>query len=147
MLQEIYYNWFNKESAALSRLHEIKVRVAAEHLRPLARQHSPPSQQPNKRPRHNNKKEIRTRVTKTIERTGISNKDNVQTEMNMTIADPIALGIVDRVALRQHDTFFSLETTINGDNALSPLNRNSGNRPLVYQSHHHKRSCQNNSKE
>ena len=92
---------FNKESAAIHRVHEIKVMVAAEHLRPQLRQYSPPSQQLNKELRHNNKKEIRTQVTKTLERTGITNKDNVQAEMTLTTVDQTAPATVDPAALHQ----------------------------------------------
>ena len=92
---------FNKELAAIRRLHKVRVRVAAEHLRPQPRQHSLLSQQPNKRPLHNNKKEIRTRMMKTQERIGITNKDNVQAEMTMTKVDQTALATVDPAALRQ----------------------------------------------
>ena len=78
----------------------MKIRVAAEHLKPLSKQHSPLSQQTNKGPRHNNKN-IRTRLTKTLERTGITNKDNVQAKITLTLADQTALAIVDPAALRQ----------------------------------------------
>ena len=54
----------NKQSTAIGRLHELKVRVGAEHLLRQARQLSPPSQQRNKGPRQNNMKEIKTRVIK-----------------------------------------------------------------------------------
>ena len=85
--------------AAIHRLHQIKVRVAAEHLRPQPRQQSPLSQQPNKEPCHNNKKERRTLVIKTKERTEISNKDNIQAEMTPTILDQTVLRRVDIAAL------------------------------------------------
>ena len=84
MLQEIYWIRFNKESAAIHRLHEIKARVAAEHLRPQPEQHSLLSQQLNKGPRRNNKNEIKTRVIKIQERRGITNKDKVLAEMTPT---------------------------------------------------------------
>ena len=64
MRQEIYWIQFSKELAAIRKLHEIKVRVAAEHLRRQGRLHSTLSQQLNIRPCHNNKKEIRTQVMK-----------------------------------------------------------------------------------
>ena len=77
---------------AIGKLHEINVRVVAEHIRPKPRQHSPPSEQPNKGPRYNQKKEIRTWVAKTQERTGITNKDNGQAEITWTTVDQTLLG-------------------------------------------------------
>ena len=100
ILQEIYRIQFNKELAAIHRFHEIKVRVPAEHIRPQPRLHLLPSQQLKKRPRYNNQKEIRTRVIKTLERTGISNKDHVQAEMTLTTMDQAALATADPAALR-----------------------------------------------
>ena len=96
----IYQIRFNKKSAAISRLHETKVRVVAEHLRPQGRQHSLLSQQPKKGPRHNNKKEIRSQVIKALERTGITNKDNLLSEMTLMRVDQTALEAADPAALR-----------------------------------------------
>ena len=101
MLQEIYRIQFNKQWPSIRKVHEIKVRVAVEHLRPQPKQHSPLRQQPKKGPHHNNKKEMRTKVIKTLERTAITNKDNVEAEMSQTTADQAALAIVDPVVLRQ----------------------------------------------
>ena len=122
----------NKESAAIRRLHEIKVRVAAEYLRPQPRQHVLPSQQPKKGPRHNNEKELRTPLIKTPERTGVTNKHNVQSEMTLMTVDQRALVTADPAALRHQQAFFGHATTINEHNAQSLLHRNSGNRLLVY---------------
>ena len=66
--------------------------------------------------------------------------------MTLATVDHIALATADPAALLQQDVFCSHETTINKDNVQSPLNRNSGNRPLVYQSCQDKGSCRNNSK-
>ena len=101
MLQEIYRIRFYQERAAIRKLHEIEVRVAAEHLRPQPTQHSLVSQQPNKGPHHNNKKEITTGVIKIEDRTGITNKDNVRVEMTLTTVDQTALATVDPAALHQ----------------------------------------------
>ena len=101
ILQENYKIRFNKESAAIHRLYKIRVRVVAEHLRPQPRQHSPPSQQSKMGPHYNNKKEIRTQVIKTLERTGITNKDNVQAEMTLTTVDQTALTTADPAAFGQ----------------------------------------------
>ena len=69
----------------------MKARVVAEHLRPQLRQYSVPSQQQNKGSCHNNIKAIRTWVTKTQERTGITNKYNILAEMTLTTMDDTAL--------------------------------------------------------
>ena len=55
----------------------------------------------NKGHRHNNKKEIRTQVIKTQERTEITNMDNAQVEMTLTPVDQAALATADPAALRQ----------------------------------------------
>ena len=102
MLQETYRIRFNKELAAIHRLHEIKVKVAAEYLRPQPRHYSPVSQQLKKGPCDNNKKEIRTRVIKTLERTEITNKDNVQAEMTLTTLDRTVLGTADPARSEEH---------------------------------------------
>ena len=146
MLQEIYYNWFNKESAAISRLHEIRVKVAVEHLRSKPRQHSPPSQQQNKGTCDNNKKEIRTWATTTHKRTEITTKDNVQAEMSMTTVDQTARVTADPVTLCQLGVFCDCETKLNKNNAQSLLNKKSGNHSLAYQSQQDQKSCRNNSK-
>ena len=99
-MQEIYQIEFNKESAAIYRLHAIMVRVAAEDCRPQPTQHSPLSKIPNKKPRYNYKQEIRTQVIKIQERTGITNKDNVQAEMTLTTVEQTALATADPAALR-----------------------------------------------
>ena len=99
MLQEIYHIRFHKESAAICKLYEIKVWVLAQHLRPQQGQHSLLSQQLNKGPRQNNKKNIRTDVIKIQERTGITNKDNSWEEMTATTVDQTALATMDTAVL------------------------------------------------
>ena len=85
-------------------------------------------------------------MTKTQERTGITNKNNEQVEMTMTIAEQTVPVTVDPVALRQQKVFTSYRRTNNEDNMQSPLNKNRGNRPLVCQFQQDKSSCQKNSK-
>ena len=72
-------------------------------------------------------------MIKIQERTGITNKNNVETKITLTVVDQTALETADPALLCQYEVFSSHKTTINEDNALSPFNKNSGNRLLVYQ--------------
>ena len=126
-LHKIYWIQFNKELAAVRKVHEIKVRVEAEHLTPQPRKISLLSQQPNQGHTHNNKKEIKTLLMNIEERTGIINKDIVKVEVTLIIVDHRPLAIVDPAALCHCKAFSSHKQRITKDNLQSPLNRKSWN--------------------
>ena len=123
---------YNMASAARHRLHERQVRVAADHLRPHPRQHSALSQQQNKELCYNNMKRIRTRVTQTQERAGITNEDHVQAEMTPTTADQTALATADPAALCLYKVYSDFNRIIKDDNGQSPLYKTSVNQPLAF---------------